>query len=316
MNCIDLLQLLRVNNGKLRNIRVYGRITREVARPKALAPSVYVSADDICVNVDVVAVNLSEYSQYLRDNGVANKDNIYFVNASMTTVVPRRVVLDNLYALDGTISLSTRTKSPVIAMYNFFKPTDGRGAWGIRPTIAMDIVREDFNAENSEVYEYLLKSDQLNKTLLPESVLEFPKCYSDEPELSIGQPSSVLSNFQLNKAIENDESVLETPVPMSMCYDDDVRCEIGNRAEIAPINKSIRGLSESCSIARDSRFKYVAQLSSKYPAYERDEDGFGQSEELCRMLDAIKTNLTRRAGGVGHTGQSLLKKYMEMCSGD
>ena len=316
MNCIDLLQLLRANNGKLRNVRVYGRITGEVARPKALAQSVYVSADDICVNVDVVAVNLSEYSQYLANNGVVNKDNIYFVNASMSTVIPRRVVLDNLYALDGTISLSTRTKSPVIGMYNFFKPTDGRGTWGIHPTIARDILREDFNAENSEVYEYLLKSDQLNKTLLPESILEFPKCYSDEPELSKGLPSSVLSNFQLNKAIENDESILETPVPMSMCYDDDVRCEIGNRAEIAPINKSIRVLSESCSIARDSRFKYVARLSSAYPAYERDADGFGRSEEICRMFNAIKTNLTRRTGGVGHTGQSLLKGYMEMCSGD
>lgn len=306
MDCLDLLSLLKTNSNKLKNVKVYGRATREIKAPKALSPGVLVSECYTCIQVDILAINISKSGDIQEKFNLHNSDGIYFVNASMSCFVKRGITFNEWYCFEGDLSLSQRTSSPVIAMYSFVKqPAQSSSKWAIKATKVGTISLSDFDT-SGRVYDYLMKSDQLNTVLLPEEVMEFTKCLVDEPDTIIG--SSVLSNFQLNNAVE-DKSVLESELPSGVCYNEPVQNSEVNRSDILTMNENVRVLSDACDIAYRRRMAYIADLRKRFPLVSNRPSSF-----ICKLFKHIQDSLTSKGNTYAFTGNALLKEYMDSCS--
>lgn len=320
MDVINLLNLLKVRGDCLKNVKVYGKARSEISAPKALGTGVFVPSTNKCILVDIFAVDLSSLHYELSELGIISKTDIFFVNASMSTYVDRSVILDDWYKFEGDLRLSKNTKSPVIAMFKFYKPTtrESTAKWGIRPTIVRDFDTSEFK-ETPRVFEYMSMSLQVGGILVPEEVTEMPKCLADEPDLRPG--SDTLQSFGTNREVSQNTDTLDfgeqverptydSPSDTVQIAQNRVETENGVREQILPISQNVEILEGVCKVAYENRMKVVAELRKKYAICEDSA-----TEYIKELFDRIKSNLTSRVN-LAQTGQAILKDYMQQCSAE
>lgn len=296
VDVIDIYKLLK-DNKTLDKVKAYGRVTSVIPAPKSLISDIAVDSNCVCVRVELIAINLTAYKQKLENLGIHNDNNIYFVNARMSAFVDKDIQLDDWYTLDGTLRLATRTLSPVLAMYNFYKTETNK--WGIHatPTCNLDCAEIGYT---SRVYEYLMTSDATGKISLPEDVLCLRQCLEDEPDRAlplVPVSNKALDGFDTTWQDMMPESVKEAikapPVePISYGLD-----------AIKPVSSLANSLSKSCAAARNSREVTFKSLRSKYTLGT-------DHERVSNIFDKMLQYSTRKADKFAMTGRILIKEYL------
>ena len=95
---IDLLGLLLAYNKKLDNITLFGNIVSRLPRPNNLMTSCVYSPTGYFVKMEVFAVDLSFYKQYLKQCGYESDNDMYMVNGSVCLFIePAGLVLPDWY---------------------------------------------------------------------------------------------------------------------------------------------------------------------------------------------------------------------------
>lgn len=293
---IDIYKLIKENKG-LKDVKAYGRIVNVMPAPKCLISDVTIDNDCVCVCVELLAVNLTPYKQGLSVMGIHNSSNIYFVNARMSAYVSKDVQFNEWYTFEGTLRLATRTLSPVLAMYNFYK-TDSK-QWGIHATPVCNVECPEFDAA-SRVYKCLIESDATGKLVIPDDVLCLRKCIEDEPDRAV--PLVPVSNETLDgfsnewqKMIpESVQEELKAPPVEPLSY---------NLDTIKPVSALATSLSKSCAVASAARKTAFQSLKNKY--------GLGGEEsKVAYLFNKLIQFGNRKATKASMTGQLLIKEYL------
>ena len=296
IDVIDIYKLIK-DNKTLSNVKAYGRIINVMPAPKSLMSGIIVDEDCVCVSVELLAVNLTSYKQQLSQMGIHNSSNIYFVNARMSAFVSKDVMMNDWYTLEGTLRLATRTLSPVLAMYNFYKTSSN--LWGVHATPVCNVECTEFDFA-SRVYKYLIESDATGKLVVPEDVLCLKKCLEDEPDRSI--PLVPVANEALGGFDESwrrliPESVretLKTPPVEPVHYGLDT---------IKPVSKLANDLSKACAIAKCQRDTASKSLEVKHTLG-------GSSKKVAYLFDRLIQFSSRKKNKGSMTGQMLIKEYL------
>lgn len=297
---IDLLAVLSKFE-RINKIKVYGRAESEIKSPKALASSVVISDNLRCVRFNIFAVDLSDCKDITAQLGIESitDDNIFFANGSLATFIQKDVPLEDWYCIDGILTLSKRTKSPVAAMFNFHKSSLDN-LWHIHETKIYDLPAEKIN-KTGRVFDYLCKSATLNTILLPEEVLSCSKCLADEPDIlaefgGVSLQSTPLSAVSDLSEIESDKDTVGR--------EKDKLWVLTNRDSIVGVTDNFRRVASSVSGCKGLRARLVNTLKSKYPLIEG-----APSDYVVVLLKGLVENMKRQAQ-YGHSGASLVKEYL------
>ena len=70
VECIDVLELLRINGGTLKDVTCYGYIREELPRPNNIFSTVELEAGGKFRRMSVFAMNLESYREQLAEMGV------------------------------------------------------------------------------------------------------------------------------------------------------------------------------------------------------------------------------------------------------
>lgn len=300
---IDLVEFCKGHSNKLSNVRVYGRITGTMPEPRSLRQDVVVDSDCVCCNMDLVAVNLSNYSEELSVLGLSSPDNIYFVNGSVSVFVDKTTVLDDWYSCDGSLRLAARSRNAsVMAMFNFFRIDD---KWGIHKTNTLDLEVTDFKSPDSRIMDYIRQGDSLGKVIIPEDIATVTKFYSEEPDaLNLAVEQGLLDNFGINRSFNSEVLTIDTVTSIesdsSLSYTPHDNFNFGS------------GLSNLCvvsDIAFESRKHFIDFVRSNFPYT-------GSNEHIKYMCGAIKTNFAHCGTQYSLTGKQLIKGYLISCGVD
>ena len=174
MNIVDIAEVLRQHNNKIRDVKVYGRLSEEISKPSALSDRVSESRGKY-MKLDIVAVDLNSISYWLQDRGIISEDNKFYTRGTLSTFVPISVGTNQWCTLSGTLALSNRTTRPVVGMYNLRKQDKG---WEVHTTKYAVLLYQSLSRLGS-VQEYLKLSMQYNTILLPDEAENIPPCIYD-----------------------------------------------------------------------------------------------------------------------------------------
>ena len=301
---IDLLAVLR-DYSKLTKVRVFGRIENEIQSPQALASSVIIGDRLKCVRMNILAVDLSKCKDILIKLGIesASEDNIFFANGSLATYVSEDTILNDWYSIEGSISLSKRTKSPVVAMFNFIKTQEGK--WKVMGTPVADLSAEGMN-KTGRVYDYLCKGASLNTILLPEEALSCPRCLADEPNIL-----SEFTGVPLERTVladTSDMSTFEMPVDTdtlspAVGVSKSKSKAVVSKASIVGITENFKAISSAVSDCKALRKSYLRGIASLYSLDKKP------SSYVEYTLNQLVSNM-RKQYQYGHSGESLIKGYL------
>ena len=172
MDSIDLLALVKAF-GKLDGIELYGYISSSLPRPINLFDTCKTQQGGSFVKMDVLAVNLQRYSQYLKQMGITNKENddIYLVNGSVALYVSNRGVFPDWYATRGTLRLGSKTDSYYLNLFPFRKSGND---WGIEFN-ALDTMEISNWGRQSRLYLSVKKSLENGFVTVPNDVARLPR---------------------------------------------------------------------------------------------------------------------------------------------
>lgn len=293
---IDLVEFCKRHTNKLSKVRVYGRITSKISEPKSLRSDVSLDAGSMCCNMDVIAVRLSEYSADLELLGISSKDNVYFVNGSISVIVDETLALDDWYAIDGTLRLSTLSRrAPIMGVFDFYKVDD---KWAVHPTQTFDLPVEDFH-DSERILSYIYQSDDAGHVIVPDEVLALDKFFSDVPDVIDMQiKQDVLNGFTESWKSSNsaDEGTTVLSGDTNFAFNSHSDLRLGKRySEIETILNT--------ALERGNDF---------YNAVVRDFSADTHSENVDYMLHTIIRNLTR-SNGTSLSGRQLIKRYLLSC---
>lgn len=296
VDVIDLYKLVK-DFGSLSEVKVYGRIINVMPAPKCLISNIEVDENCVCVCVELLAINLSNYVQKLSQMGIRNSSNIYFVNARMSAYVSKDVLLNDWYTLEGTLRLASRTLSPVLAMYEFYKTTSN--TWGVHSTSVCNVECSEFDS-SSRVYKYLIESDATGKLVLPDDVLCMKQCLEDEPDRTIPLVpvgDGTLGGFETQWEKMIPASVreeLKVPSIKEISYD---------LKTIKPVSKVANALSKACAMASTQCKSTARNLKTAY--------SLGNTREKVEyVLDKLFKYSSRKPFRAADTGQMIIKEYL------
>lgn len=297
---IDIIDICKVITELrvLENVKIYGRVTREINAPKSLSSDIKIDENCTCVCVEVVAINLSSYSQFLNRLNLYNGTGIYFANARMSAFVDRSTTLNDLHTLTGTLRLAKKTRTPVLAMYNFYKTDDSK--WGIHAT-DVDEVDCDELVNSKRVLDYIIRCDAENKLILPDEVYDMKKCYEDD----VDEFSQLLRDMSI---ISDERTTVKPRVTVT-----NNKVEKKSILELKVLEEAMQTLEKNLEIANISLNTSIAKLREDYPL---DKDNEELDAKLEYMLQGVKTYATCGKTGTSLTGQALIKGYLEALGAD
>lgn len=278
MNYLDLLSVLRsVQGNALQKAVVFGKITKEIPRPRNIFESVQVGSDKMFVEVEVFGVDLGYTASYLRDNGIKNDDNIYMANGSLVALVDKSIPLGDWYELRGTLRLASKEAgSCFVGLLNYVK--QGK-EWGILACDVFDMDTSVFSDE--EVIVYLNRSYDAGYVIHPEKVNNLVK-------FDAGQ--SWLSKFTGESAGKG------TDLRTGMTFKKESRKDVLEKTETV---KKFQDISDT---AKTKRQAFLRWMISGYSDCPDSVIGF--------LIRHLKEYMTRKPDSHGSTGRTLLKGYL------
>ena len=292
---IDLIEFCKRHTNKLSKVRVYGKITNKISEPKSIRSDVTLDTGSICCNMELIAVRLSEYKGDLELLGLSSKDDIYFVNGSISVIVDETITMNDWYAIDGTLRLSTLSRrAPIMGLFDFYKMDT---EWAIHPTQVFDLPIEDFTSER--VLNYIYQSDEIGRIVLPDEVSSLDKFFSDVPDVIDMQiKQDVLNGFTESWRDTNSADELTTVLS------GDTNFTFNNHNELK--------LGERYKQIETSLNRALSSGSDFYDNIIKEFSVDAHSVSLVYMFRAIIKNLAR-GSGTSLSGRQLIKRYLISC---
>lgn len=304
MDSIDLLALVK-EFGKLDGIELYGYIRCKLNRPINLFDSVKISDNCFFVKMDVLAVNLQKYSQYLKDFGITNKENddIYLVNGSVALCVNAGGKYPDWYATRGTLRFGSRQDSSYLTLFPFLK---SGSEWTIGENIlyTMDISTW---GRDSRLYTSVNRSIEKGVLTVPSDVEKLPRFFATQTYGVVAPtPSKEQDSKSLNDSLKDSLNGVK-PVEVLKSTSN---FKIVNRDRILDKPKNLEKLQCSFDSVKARSTKFVDSLKSEFAlSDDLDKD---LDESIKFMVCALRDNLRSKPNNLASTGRVLLKKYLNM----
>ena len=260
IDCIDVMKLLRMHNGKLDKVTVYGYLDRKAERPTNLKAGVCESGEYAVLKV--LGVDLSYYRMHLAEMGVANSDCKYFANGELLLCVEE--LKRDWWSVSGTLRIGTKEKfCNYVNMLRFLKSADG--SWRIEPNELHDInIDAEMGVMAGVCYE---QAD------IPEEVKRLPKMSASLEDMPLVEERGLP---RMNAVKPERESSVRV-------YTD--------RHE--PLfNQEILGRYKQMLLdAQDRRKAALAALAK--------EQGYGDFSLVRKLYEMLDANMKRRKGMTG-----------------
>ena len=176
MDSIDLVKFIRAfKTNTISQVEVYGKITKRVKRPDNITSNVKVRQNGMFVQIDIFAVNLSNYASYLKQNGYTSPDDIYMVNGSMITYIEKdKYKLPDWFKLFGTVAISKDTSANIVSIFKWVK---NNGDWAI-DNIFLDDLNTSVFEKNEIINVWFNKCIETDEIRHPDYVNNLTKFYA------------------------------------------------------------------------------------------------------------------------------------------
>lgn len=297
MDNIDLLTLVK-SFGKLEDIEVYGYISSRLQRPINLFDSCKLQDNGFFVKMDVLAVNLQKYKQFLKEKGITNKENddIYLVNGSIALYTPANEVYPDWYATRGTIRLGSKTDNSYLTMFPFRKSGND---WSI---VFNDLYTMDISSWNKSSRLYLSVQKSLENGLLtiPDDVAKLPRFNAKQIQ---GVVTPVQPNIAQPSLSSSIRGALNGVSPVEIVNGNDIFI-IEDRDTIKPVNENLTNLKDNLIKVKTVSNDFVLSLKNDYSI--RDE----VDKNIEYMIISLRNNLKSKPHISASTGRVLLNKYL------
>lgn len=319
MRYIDLVNLLQRYNRELKNVEVYGIISSRLNRPMNLDDSLKYSKTGIFVKVDVFAVNLSYYAEYLKSMGIASKDGIYMVNGSLVTFIePQGKVLPDWYAMRGTLRFGDRQSTDFVSLYKFKK--DGK-SWVLDDTDLYDFEITGVS-KDPELSPVLQNCINHNAIVYPKCVENLPKFYHFPRERMLRNTIQTQQKMQEHQKMVNQtirgsanselmsmNELTKGDAPPSTQINTNqlggMQLDTNGRKEVEDYSDIVRELQHELDDSEASRVEYIKSLKNEYKIEE------GLNEHIVYMIANIMEYLTRKPDTFAFTGRKILDTYLK-----
>ena len=295
MAIIDLMVALdKLGDGaKLTNVKLYGRLERDLTRPVNLFDTVtLLGGSGGFVEFRVFAIDLSGYRNKLAELGYSSNTDIFMVHGSLALYINKAKYKDTTWCCcEGTVRYGTREKYPYLTMFKFVK-TDQRWEMEQNELLAFDTTSWD---TSSIEFDFAKRCLLANSVVLPTQAENLP-AFVAEPSVtsSVAQPSrvnvSVYNDTIMNTAFV-DKSVF-IPQNRQVPMEDDVVESKYNNAFTLTQN------------ATQATTQFIKLLSTSFEA------SANCNKYIKYMFDAIYKNLKHKVTSKTQTGQSFLKEYL------
>ena len=299
MDSIDLLALVKAF-GKLDGIELYGYISSSLPRPINLFDTCKTQQGGSFVKMDVLAVNLQRYSQYLKQMGITNKENddIYLVNGSVALYVSNRGVFPDWYATRGTLRLGSKTDGYYLNLFPFRKSGND---WGIEFN-ALDTMEISNWGRQSRLYLSVKKSLENGFVTVPNDVARLPRFTARLTQGVItpiqqpkGTPPSLADSLQ---------SAMNGVVPQVNISKQSNTFEVVDRDDIVQPNEIYKNLKDNLESIKSFRAKFIESLKNEYSLEDSTDD------KVRFLVKSLRNNLKSKPHNSASTGRMLLKKYL------
>lgn len=287
MYSIDLTNLLKqFGNKGMDKISVYGRITRPLQRPANINKDVRVAQNNIFVEMQVFAINLKAYENFLKEKGIWNKDSVYMVNGSLITLInPSGVKLPEWYTISGTIRYGSKDLSnSYVCILNYRKSGN---IWGIEPCTLEDIEIGDWD-ESAPYKDYLRKGYNSDTVIRPDSVRNLPMFNSE---------------LFVNKPVQ--PAVPEAVVAQAQAYVSGDNFVKESREDIKPVSEKLAVFEDNYSQSKSILDKTIKNIKTHYNNFE------GNETHVRRLVQRLTQYIRTKPGKYASTGRVLLSKYLE-----
>jgi len=277
LNYVDIIELLKIAQGVLRNVKVYGYISDKIERPANIFSNVKLEQDCSFRRFMCYAVDLSSYRDELMSLGLQSEKDMYLVNGEVCIYCKDTLDYPDWYCVDGHLRFGTKVSTDYVTMLNFVKNGDD---WFIS-----DNKPHDFSG--SGVFNRELKAIAFGEELLPDEVKHLPPMRASYSIANIDNGESrQLPLERVNNKYQEKPNMVRVD-----------RLEVAKRSRNYKILKDI---AKKASITLDSS---ISRLNEKY-----DYDGeCPQADELVVLLN---NNLKRKASANCMTGRTLVTKYL------
>lgn len=278
MDCIDIISLLKAHNGKLDNVRVYGYIQDKLGRPDNLFSNVIEQDGGIYVRFSCLAIDLSYYKCFLRENGIENSDCKYLIHGDILLYVDGGTVIPDWYSVYGTLRFGTKITTDYVTMLIFGKSNN---SWAILKN-GLD------NIDSDEEFSHTIKD-------IVDGVSDIPNSLYDI------QP--MRASMSLNNEIG------KLPLEKNIYFNNtDVKSFGEDRGKVKELSNNLEIYQDILDKAECKSRNTFSQIKSKYTL----QDG----ESYCiDLLSRLKANLKHKATESTMTGASLIKKYLQTYGG-
>lgn len=291
---IDLVSLLRAANNGIKGCTVYGKIVRQTKYPPILQPGVGLSDDGQFVIMEVFAVNVGQYTTYLRENGIQNKDNVFMVNGNIIAYANKKAINGvDWYQITGTLRMPSRNQlSTCVAMFDFYKSADNKG-WSLNPCAVEDL---DISAwdRHSPLYSWINVSADADEIKHPPEVLrlqrfeEYERTTQPVPVKQPVQPPSMQEVMAQNNQVASVSRFVKE-----------------NRNSVKPLSPKQKPWIESAARSDEARKAFINTVLSSYADSSYDD------KYLKYMLKGLKENFKHKPIAYAMTGRSVVKKYLD-----
>lgn len=299
MDSIDLQALVRTFK-KLEGVEIYGYITSKLPRPTNLLQSCTVEDNGFFVRMDVLAVNLSRYKQYLKDCGITNKENndIYLVNGSVALYVDSRGIYPDWYAVRGTLRLGSHADSHYLVMFPFIKKGS---SWSIGKN-TLDTMEISGWGRNSRLYASVQESLRNGRVTVPPDVQQYPKF---SHRMTTNQ-NIIVHQQSANQA----QSEVASTSELATMQSTESSFKPQDRDKVKEPNEMYKILQDKLEKIKSSSKTIMESLKNEYALQEDSVDS-----HVEYLVKSLKANLKGKPSVSSSTGRVLLTKYLKDFSG-
>lgn len=283
--CIDLLALLRSQNGSLAGVSVYGRVNSFCERPATLGLTVKLMPGGSFVSFDMLAVDFSGCRSSVKStlNNMGIDDKMYFVNGSIVTYVPNTVRVNEWGVVQGTLILSKRSKQPLVSMLSLSKD---KSRWILNKSCFGDIILGELDSEVRSVIQSCCSHNTFER---PDEVNNFEPCLAEISTSDILRPK-ILDNNELQQW-----SGVSVRTPELKTSDRDI---------ILPKSDRVIQLQNSCNELIKNRRDYISGVRNRFALSSKVYNNI-------RFTFSRLSTYFRRGTGASHTGLDILISYMK-----
>ena len=290
---IDLAKLVNTYGGKLQNVILYGQITETMQRPLNLGMAVELDPNGSFYKMDVFAVNLSYYSNYLKQNGLVNKDSIFMTNGSIIIYADTHgKPLPQFYELSCGIASSKSDRNYLCA----FRWGKSGNKWSVIASVLSDIDISVWD-KDSRYKLYISKSYENGCLIRPNDVRSIDEFYaSPRGTFTFKQPNQPSSLADATKIYENNVKINTSNVSPFIVKD---------REHIEPKSRYIEEFEDSIKNAKIAKKTLIQNIINEFPLTT------DVSRYISETVGAISSNFRNKPDFNSMTGKSIISKYLK-----